>query len=522
MLSSCGITMWTGGVAQVVKRVFVAPDPGWIRLRTSLRAVVGVTFAVAMTAVGGLGLDAAIIAGVAALLALFTVTDPTIRAQVLSTALLPLVGLPALLLAALLREEALVRDGVFLAIVFAGVYVRRFGPRGNALGIFAFMMFFIAQFLQAAPGQLPRIYAAVLLALAASAVVRFGLWCVERRRPLPPVPAPLGGRGLRRPTTRQAYQALVACAFALAVGQALSQERWYWAVGAAWWIFVNTASRGETLLRGFRRVFGTACGIAAGLLLAVPMEGAPAPTALVVGVCVFGIFYTAAVSYSWMMFFVTVMVSVLYGLLGVLHAGLLALRVAETLVGALGAALAVAFVLPVTTHVATNAWIQRALLCMQSCTAQAGRRLAGDVVADPGPGVAELEALLGRARLSLAPLVHPLSPFRARKARARQILVLLDDCARQVAALADLAADPDASHDARLIAACWRVESAVQGLVREGAHAAALLRPSPAPHVPERHPGAERALSHLESLESALAGLEAPLRSAPRAPLQPV
>ncbi|CAO0825512.1 hypothetical protein SMICM17S_05527 [Streptomyces microflavus] len=122
---------------------------------------------------------------------------------------------------------------------------------------------------------------------------------------------------------------------------------------------------------------------------------------------VFGIFYTAAVSYSWMMFFVTVMVGVLYGVLGVLDAALLWLRVAETAVGALGAVLAVLVILPVTTHAITDAWIRKALRCVHACTAEAAERLAGSLIADPGPRVAELDVLLGRVRLSLAPLVHP-------------------------------------------------------------------------------------------------------------------
>ncbi|NEE60402.1 FUSC family protein, partial [Streptomyces sp. SID8455] len=153
--------------------------------------------------------------------------------------------------------------------------------------------------------------------------------------------------------------------------QVLSDQRWYWAVGATWWVFVNTTSRGETLVRGFRRVLGTVIGIAAGFFVAIPLDGAGAPTAAIVAVSVFGIFYTAAVSYSWMMFFVTVMVGVLYGVLGVLDASLLWLRVAETAVGALGAVLAVLVILPVTTHAITDAWIRKALRCVHACTAEA-------------------------------------------------------------------------------------------------------------------------------------------------------
>ncbi|MGW7054369.1 FUSC family protein [Streptomyces sp. NPDC054887] len=504
----------------MLKRMFVVPDPGRLRLRSATRSVLGVGLAVAVCGLTGHTLPAVITGGLAALLALFTVTDATVRSQVLSTALLPTVGFPVLALAAGLHDTPLLRDAAFLAVAGLGVYARRWGPRGHALGVFAFMMFFVAQFLHTVPGQLPGLYSAVALALLASSAVRFGLWCYERRLPPPTAPALPGGTGLARPTTRQAVQVAVAGGFALVVGQVLSEGRWYWAVGAAWWIFVNTSSRGETLLRGFRRVLGTVVGIVAGLLLALPLHGAVAPTAALVAVCVFGIFYTAPVSYSWMMLAVTLMVSLLYGLLGALAPSLLALRLAETGVGALGAALAVTFVLPITTHSATHAWIERAVHSVHDCTTTAARRLAGDPDADPAPLAARLEVVIGRARLSLAPLVHPLNPLRARKARARQVLALLDDCAREVRGLASVAADPQASHDARLAAACWRVEAAVEALVSPGGRPAAAPGPEARTVAePHDHPTAEAALRHLHGLEKVLTELAAPLHSSPNSPL---
>jgi hypothetical protein len=494
---------------ETVKRMFTAADPGRTRLRVSLRAVLGIGLAVTVCAAAGSPLPASITGGLAALLALFTVADPTVRGQAATTALLPAVGLPVLALASALHGLPLLRDAAWLALVLAGVYARRWGPRGHALGIFAFMMFFTAQFLHAVPGALPRLTAAVLLSVGTAAGVRFGLWCVERGTAPPAAPAPPAGRGLARHTTRQAFQATAACAFATAAGELLSYERWYWAVGAAWWIFVNTASRGETLVRGFRRVFGTVTGLVAGLLVAVPVHGAPAPTAALVAVCVFGIFYSAPLSYSWMMFFVTVMAGLLYGLLGVLHPGLLGLRLAETGVGALGAALAVALVLPVTTHTVTDHWVRRALHAVHACTTAASRRLAGDEAADPAPRVAELEAILGRVRMALAPLVHPLNPLRARGARARTVLALLDECVRETRGLATVAAHPDASHDTRLTEACARVETAVHTLL--GAVPAPTHTPPPAPHPP--HPAAERALTHLHTLEHTLTALAVPLKA---------
>jgi hypothetical protein len=491
----------------VLKRVFVAPDPGRIRLRFAGRAVLGIGLAVAVCGLAGHSLPGAVTGGLAALLALFTVTDPTVRGQAATTALLPVVGLPVLTAAAVLHDVPVARDLAFLAVVGAGVYARRWGPRGHSLGVFAFMTFFVAQFLHAVPGQLPELYAAVLLSVATAAAVRFGLWCYERRLPPPAVPAPPAGTGLARVTTRQAVQATAGAGFALVVGQLVSGQRWYWAVGATWWIFVNTTSRGETLVRGFRRVLGTVIGIGLGLLIAVPVDGATVPSAVLVAACVFGIFYSAAVSYTWMMLCVTLLAELLYGLLGVLTPGLLALRLAETAVGAAGAALAVLLLLPVTTHAVTDAWIQRALRCVHACTAEAAARLAGTEGADPAPRVAELEQLLGRVRLSVAPLVHPLNPMRHRKLRARRVLALLDDCAREIRGLVAVAADPEASHDARLAAACWRVEAAVEALTGGGT----------VPERTDREQVAEPALAHLHGLERALAELAAPLRS--RTPL---
>lgn len=498
----------------MLKRVFAAPDPGRARLRFAVRAVLGIGLAVVVCGLAGHSLTGAVAGGLAALLALFTVSDPTVRGQAVTTALLPVVGIPVLAAAAGLHDHPVARDLAFLAVVGAGVYARRWGPRGHSLGVFAFMTFFVAQFLHATSGQLPELSAAVVLSVLSAAAVRFGLWCYERRLPPAAAPAPAAGSALARVTTRQAVQATAGAAFALVVGQMVSGQRWYWAVGATWWVFVNTVSRGETLVRGFRRVLGTVLGLGLGALLVVPLHGAALPTVVLVAVGVFGIFYTAAVSYTWMMLWVTLLAESLYGLFGVLTPGLVALRLAETAVGALGAGLAVLFVLPVTTHSVTDAWIQRALRCVHACTAEAAARLAGVADADPAPRVAELEQLLGRVRLSVAPLVHPLNPMLGRKRRARRVLALLDDCAREIRGLVAVAADPEASHDARLAAACWRVEAAVEALTGGAEPVTAT------PAADAARPTAEAgALAHLHGLERALSDLAAPLRAPSGSPL---
>lgn len=120
----------------------MAADPGRMRLRFAMRAVLGIGLAVALCGAVGHSLTGAITGGLAALLALFTVTDATVRGQAVTTALLPAVGLPVLAVAAALHDVPLARDLAFLAVVGAGVYARRWGPRGHSLGVFAFMTFF--------------------------------------------------------------------------------------------------------------------------------------------------------------------------------------------------------------------------------------------------------------------------------------------------------------------------------------------------------------------------------------------
>src|SRR3954454_22654230 len=196
----------------------MAADPGRVRLRFAARAVLGIGLAVVVCGLAGQSLAGAVTGGLAALLALFTVTDATVRGQALTTALLPAVGLPVLAAAAGLHDHPVARDLVLLAVVGAGVYARRWGPRGHGLGVFAFMTFFVAQFLHATTGQLPELYAAVVLSVFTAAATRFGLWCYERRLPPAPAPTPPGGTGLARVTTRQAIQATSGAGFGLGGG----------------------------------------------------------------------------------------------------------------------------------------------------------------------------------------------------------------------------------------------------------------------------------------------------------------
>lgn len=156
----------------------------------------------------------------------------------------------------------------------------------------------------------------------------------------PPVLEPEPSR--LNPATRQAIQATVACGLALFAGHRVSSARWYWAVIAAFVIFNRASTQGDILLRAWHRILGTLIGVGAGILVAALVSGHRDLEFALIFVCVFLGFYLIRVSYAWMVFWFTTLLSVLYSLLGRYSPGLLFLRVEETLIGAgIGAVVAV-------------------------------------------------------------------------------------------------------------------------------------------------------------------------------------
>ncbi|GAA4800871.1 FUSC family protein [Actinomycetospora chlora] len=143
------------------------------------------------------------------------------------------------------------------------------------------------------------------------------------------------------PTTRQALQVGLATALAVALGDAVSGQRWYWAVLAAFLAFTGTATAAETVRKAGHRVVGTMIGLVAAIPLAALTGGSPAVAVPVMLVSVFLGFYLFKVSYALMIFFITLLVGELYSLLGSFTPGLMVLRLGETLLGgALGAVVA--------------------------------------------------------------------------------------------------------------------------------------------------------------------------------------
>ncbi|MFI6559701.1 FUSC family protein [Streptomyces sp. NPDC050534] len=333
--------------------------------------------------------------------------------------------------------------------------------------------------------------------------------------------------GLERPTTRAAVQVAVGSSLAIIGGEFLSSQRWYWAVLTCWIVFINTASTGEILVKGYRRLLGTVLGVVAGLLLA-GLVGHHTWTAFaLVLLCVFAMFYTAPLSYTLMSFFVTAALGVLYTLLHTYSLSVLVLRVEETALGAACGIIAAAFVLPVQTDSRTNELLVTVLDRLSDVTDAAVDQLSGGEPADLLDKARDLDQALADLRAATQPLTHPVTPMRTRRNTARYVVALLETCAyhaRSLAAMAELLpTHPSIAADPRLRRAGQRllrnIETIAARVTDERAAAEVQTGASIAALLETDRPGSsrygritDRVLRHLQRLDEAVVGLARPLK----------
>ncbi len=332
--------------------------------------------------------------------------------------------------------------------------------------------------------------------------------------------------GLRRPTTRAAFQVAAGSALAIVGGELLSSQRWYWAVLTCWVVFLNTSSTGEILVKGYRRLLGTVAGVVAGVGLAGTV-GHHTWTALAfVLVCVFGMFFTAPLSYALMSFFVTAMLGLLYTLLNTYSMAVLVLRIEETALGAACGMVAALLVLPVRTDDRTDQQLRTVLVRLREVGSAAVEQLSGGPEADLLDMARELDTALDDLRRSTRPLTHPITPLRVRRRTARYLVGMLETCAyhtRSLAATAELvpssnriAADPRLARAGRRIDDNLGVliarlaDDNAPGEIEAGASVAAMLEGAH-PDVPRPGTVTFRVLRHLQRLDEGVVGLARPL-----------
>jgi uncharacterized membrane protein YccC len=246
----------------------------------------------------------------------------------------------------------------------------------------------------------------------------------------PPPPGPLAWR--------TAAQMTLASVVAMAGGMMLSPQRWFWAVIAAYVVFLNARSRGDTIYRGSHRIAGTLAGLFGGLAISTLVaRNGLAESAIMLG-AVFGTYYFLAVSYGIAIFCVTVLLGMVYGALGTSVEPLLLLRLEETAIGVFAAAVAASFVWPMPTHrqvQLSGLAVLRALLEVVQASLTA---IASGASPEPIEAVRLLDRRIGDLRLALAPVNA--GRFMMRRARAERPVTALLACAEAARALAAVAA----------------------------------------------------------------------------------
>ncbi len=332
--------------------------------------------------------------------------------------------------------------------------------------------------------------------------------------------------GLNRPTTRAAFQVAVGSALAIVGGEFLSSQRWYWAVLTCWVVFLNTASTGEIVVKGYRRLLGTVLGVVAGVALAGAVGNHTWVAFVLVLVCVFAMFFTAPLSYALMSFFVTAMLGLLYTLLNTYSLDVLVLRIEETALGAACGIIAAMLILPVRTDSRTDELLGTVLERLGEVVAGAVEQLSGGPAVDLLDKARDLDTALDDLRASTQPLTHPITPLRGRRQTARYLVALLETSAyhaRSLAATAELVPySKRIGADPRLARAAQRIdhnidvlvahvnETDTTGRVESGASITAMLE-TDGLGMPAANTVTFRVLRHLQRLDEGITGLARPL-----------
>ncbi len=143
-----------------------------------------------------------------------------------------------------------------------------------------------------------------------------------------------------------ALQAAVAAALAIGCGELVSHSRWYWAAFAAFVMFQGTRSRGESIAKVAQFMVGTLAGVIAGVLLATALAGHPLLSLAMIIAGVFLAFQAFMAAYGVMVFWITIILGLMFGMMGYFAPELLLVRLEETSVGATCGILVACLVLP--------------------------------------------------------------------------------------------------------------------------------------------------------------------------------
>ncbi|HEV7468811.1 MAG TPA: FUSC family protein [Pseudonocardia sp.] len=151
-------------------------DPGLTRLELAGVATASMVLAAGVMSVvrllTGQAVTVVLFAAVLAMISNLAVNEPDLGRRRVTTALMLLPAAGSIALGTLLASNRIVGDVVFVAVMILAVWIRRYGPRGFALGMAMFMPYFFTQFLQAKVAQLPWLMLAAAVGIGSTLLLR--------------------------------------------------------------------------------------------------------------------------------------------------------------------------------------------------------------------------------------------------------------------------------------------------------------------------------------------------------------
>jgi uncharacterized membrane protein YccC len=321
--------------------------------------------------------------------------------------------------------------------------------------------------------------------------------------------------------TRLAIQASAACALAIIGGEWLSPERWYWAVITVFVMFTGTASRGDALYKSLQRLLGTVLGVLAGIGLIELFGHEPRPLFVLLLLAIFATHYSFTDRFALMSFFLTIMLALLFAVLGRFSTHLLWLRLEETAIGAVAGILVAAVLIPRPTHPHVR---ERLIELTDAIAAFAGAALDRLAQGSDAPLGAQSRAY-ERADEALRAGVRPwrLDRFAGGAALYDVIVEQLQRCSSWLHELSLLARTAAGASDAAFERALERERAAFDARLRslsEGREVPAPASPLEEDREARCHDAQLTTVARsLHGLAEALARIDHALRHAPGSPL---
>jgi prepilin signal peptidase PulO-like enzyme (type II secretory pathway) len=178
---------WPRALAEL-RTMLAGLDPGLVRLRLAGIGTASMVLAAAamsgLRAVTGQPVTVVLFAAMPAMISNLAVNELDLRRLRVTTALMLGPALVAIVAGTLLASHRAVADVVFVAVMMVAVYVRRFGPRGFALGMAAFLPFFLTQFLRPSAAQLPWLLLAASTGIGSTLLLRGWVFAEREERTL--------------------------------------------------------------------------------------------------------------------------------------------------------------------------------------------------------------------------------------------------------------------------------------------------------------------------------------------------